>query len=82
LVLSPATYNGKVGLALLCPITSRVKNFPFEVALPEGLPVSGVISRRLAGGFAAPARSVQKRWMRIATAPAAGAPAARLRRSP
>lgn len=42
-VLSPKTYNGKVGLALLCPITSQVKGYPFEVALPEGLPVSGVI---------------------------------------
>ena len=43
LVLSPAAYNGKVGLALVCPITSRVKGFPFEVVLPEGLPVSGAI---------------------------------------
>ena len=43
LVLSPSAYNGKVGLALVCPITSRVKNFPFEVALPEGLAVSGAI---------------------------------------
>lgn len=42
-VLSPATYNGKVGLALFCPITSQVKGYPFEVALPEGLPISGVI---------------------------------------
>lgn len=43
LVLSPAAYNGKVGLALVCPITSRIKDFPFEVHLPEGLPVSGAI---------------------------------------
>ncbi len=42
-VLSPATYNGKVGLALFCPITSQVKGYPFEVALPEGLSISGVI---------------------------------------
>jgi mRNA interferase MazF len=42
-VLSPAAYNGRVGLALLCPITGRVKGFPFEVALPEGLKVSGVV---------------------------------------
>ncbi|KAF0107531.1 MAG: mRNA interferase [Anaerolineaceae bacterium] len=42
-VLSPAAYNGKVGLALLCPITSQVKGYPFEVALPGGLPISGVI---------------------------------------
>jgi len=42
LVLSPATYNGRVGLALLCPITSQVKGYPFEVALPRGLRVKGV----------------------------------------
>ena len=43
LVLSPAAYNGKVGLALLCPITSQVKGYPFEVAVPVGLPISGVV---------------------------------------
>jgi mRNA interferase MazF len=43
LVLSPAAYNGKVGLAILCPITSQVKGYPFEVNLPEGLAVKGVI---------------------------------------
>lgn len=35
IVLSPASYNGKVGLALLCPITNQAKNYPFEVALPS-----------------------------------------------
>jgi len=43
LVLSPASYNGKVGLVLLCPITSRIKGYPFEVVIPEGLKVSGAI---------------------------------------
>lgn len=43
LILSPSAYNGKVGLALLCPITSQVKGYPFEVKLPEGLKVSGCI---------------------------------------
>lgn len=43
LVLSPAAYNGRVGLALLCPITSQVKDYPFEVALPDGLSVAGVV---------------------------------------
>jgi len=42
-VLSPFSYNAKVGLALLCPITSAIKGYPFEVNLPSGLPVSGVI---------------------------------------
>ena len=43
MVLSPLAYNRTVGLALLCPITSRVKGYPFEVALPPGLPVRGVV---------------------------------------
>ncbi len=42
-VLSPATYNGKVGLAILCPITRQIKGYPFEVRIPNGLAVSGVI---------------------------------------
>ena len=42
-VLSPAAYNGKVGLALLCPVASRVKGYPFEVAIPRGFGVAGVI---------------------------------------
>lgn len=42
-VLSPRSYNDKVGLALLCPITSQVKGYPFEVPIPAGLPVQGVI---------------------------------------
>ncbi|MCD4739028.1 MAG: endoribonuclease MazF [Anaerolineae bacterium] len=42
-VLSPAAYNGQVGLAILCPITRQVKGYPFEVQIPRGLAVSGVI---------------------------------------
>jgi len=42
-VLSPAAYNGKVGLAILCPITRQVKGYPFEVQIPRGLAVGGVI---------------------------------------
>ncbi len=43
LVVSPASYNGKVGLAVFCPITSQIKGYPFEVAIPAGLKVSGVV---------------------------------------
>lgn len=43
LVISPKAYNGKVGLALFCPITSHVKGYPFEVALPEDSGVIGVV---------------------------------------
>ena len=42
-VLSPASYNGKVGLAILCPITNQIKGYPFEVILPSGLIVTGAI---------------------------------------
>jgi mRNA interferase MazF len=43
LVLSPAAYNGRVGLALMCPITNQAKGYPFEVPLPKGLSVTGVV---------------------------------------
>jgi mRNA interferase MazF len=43
LVISPKAYNAMVGLALFCPVTSRVKGYPFEVALPEGIGVVGVV---------------------------------------
>ncbi|HEV7670541.1 MAG TPA: endoribonuclease MazF [Thermoanaerobaculia bacterium] len=42
-ILSPKAYNARVGLALFCPVTSQVKGYPFEVALPENLAVSGVV---------------------------------------
>ena len=42
-VVSPGKYNRTVGLALLCPITSQAKDYPFEVALPRGLGVEGVV---------------------------------------
>jgi mRNA interferase MazF len=42
-VVSPRSYNGKVGLGLFCPITSHAKGYPFEVPVPAGLPVSGVV---------------------------------------
>jgi mRNA interferase MazF len=53
-ILSPAAYNGKVGLAILCPITNQIKGYPFEVLIPPGLAVTGVFfrirSRALIGG--------------------------------
>ncbi len=42
-VLSPESYNEKVGLAILCPVTSQIKGYPFEVVIPPGLPVEGAI---------------------------------------
>jgi mRNA interferase MazF len=43
LVISPAEYNGKVGLALVMPITGQAKGYPFEVPVPDGACVYGVI---------------------------------------
>ena len=43
LVLSPDSYNRKAGLALLCPITSQEKGYPFEVPLSETDQVDGVV---------------------------------------
>lgn len=42
-VLSPAAYNAKSDLAIVCPVTTQIKGYPFEVPLPGGLPVSGAV---------------------------------------
>jgi len=42
-IVSPEEYNQKVGLCLCCPVTSRVKGYPFEVELPVGMEVSGAV---------------------------------------
>lgn len=43
IVLSEADFNEVTGFAVVCPITSQVTNYPFEVPLPEGLPFTGVV---------------------------------------
>ena len=43
LTLSRDAYNRKVGLAVFCPITTKIKSYPFEVLLPEGMKISGAI---------------------------------------
>ena len=43
LVVSPAAFTEHTGLAVVCPITSRVRPFPTSVVLPAGLPVGGEI---------------------------------------
>jgi mRNA interferase MazF len=42
-VISPAAYNQKAGLVILCPITDQVKGYPFEVIIPAGLALTGAI---------------------------------------
>jgi len=43
LILSSRKYHQKVGLAIVCPITSKVKGYPFEVPIPDGFKIKGVI---------------------------------------
>jgi mRNA interferase MazF len=43
MVLSPASYNRPAGLAIVAPITNQTKGYPFEVPLPAGLKVTGVV---------------------------------------
>ena len=43
LVISALRYNRRVRLALVCPITRKVKGYPFEVTVSEGLALSGVV---------------------------------------
>ena len=43
LVISPKSYNSKVGLALFCPITTKIKGYPFEVDIPAKSKASGTI---------------------------------------
>jgi mRNA interferase MazF len=42
-VLSPKSYTGKVGLVICCPVTNQEKGYPFEVKLPDGIGITGVI---------------------------------------
>lgn len=43
LILSPAIYNLKAELVLICPITSQIKGYPYEVAIPDGHAVTGAV---------------------------------------
>jgi mRNA interferase MazF len=42
-VLSPRAYNSRTHLALFCPVTTQSKGYPFEVEIPAGLPLDGVV---------------------------------------
>jgi len=42
IVLSPKEYNKKVGLGLFCPITSKIKKYPFEVEI-SSKKINGVV---------------------------------------
>jgi len=77
-VVSPQSYNGKVGLAILCPVTSQIKGYPFEVLIPAGLPVTGAIlsdqvksldwrARKAELMWALPARTISEVLEKLAT---------------
>ena len=42
-VLSPSLYNGSAALAIVVPITAHAKGYPFEVVIPAGLDITGVV---------------------------------------
>lgn len=66
-ILSPSSYNRSSGLALVVPVTSQVKGYPFEVPIPAGLRISGVILADHLKSVDWRARNAE----RIATLPAA-----------
>jgi mRNA interferase MazF len=43
LVLSPKNYNERSGLLLAVPVTTKTKGYPFEVPIPGGGEISGVV---------------------------------------
>lgn len=43
LVLTPRAYNARRGLAVVCPITSKIKGHSFEVLLPEDSDITGAV---------------------------------------
>jgi mRNA interferase MazF len=43
LVLSPAAYNDKTSLMICCPMTTQIKNYPFEVLI-AGTPENVVLA--------------------------------------
>jgi mRNA interferase MazF len=62
IVLTPRQYNVRSGLCIICPITSRARGYPFEVAIPHGHAISGII-------LVDQARSVswEKRYVKMAS---------------
>lgn len=71
MVLSPASYNKKVGLAVVCPVTNRIKGYPFEVALAGDPPsvaladqVKSLDWRARRAGFKARAGAAELREIR------------------
>ena len=64
LVLSPAAYNGRRGMMICCPMTSRIKGYVFEVALPGDEPSAALADQVKSVDW------VARRARKKATAPA------------
>ena len=47
IIISHKSYNQKVGLALFCPITSQVKNYPFEVKIEVDQITGAILSDQI-----------------------------------
>jgi len=43
LIISPQPYNAATSLAIMCPITSKIKGYPFEVPIPAGRKIGGAV---------------------------------------
>lgn len=76
LVLSPVGYNLRSGLVIACPVTSQVKGYPFEVPIPDGLAVTGVVladqiksldwqAREVDYLCSVPSITVQETWLKL-----------------
>jgi mRNA interferase MazF len=58
-VVSPAAFTENTGLAIVCPITTRVRPFPTSVVLPPGRPIVGEILTSHIGSIDTKARLVR-----------------------
>ena len=57
-VVSPAVFTENTGLAIVCPITSRVRPFPTSVVLPSNSPIAGEILSPQAALFTSGTRQI------------------------
>src|SRR5260370_5779941 len=59
LVLGPRAYNERTRLCIACPITNRTKGYPFEVPIPEGNEITGVVLADHLGCLSWPERNAR-----------------------
>ena len=59
LVLSPASYNDKTSLLICCPLTTQIKNYPFEVLI-AGTPQNVVLADQVKSLDCRARKAVQK----------------------